>query len=98
MELPKGFLPEKKKYLTDFKNGQRMVNQQIAAERKGFNQAIDLMDKDLPSNIVDLDKVDDSILEKVFQRGYAHGVSGGMSDDGESYAVHDAKAELKRGE
>ncbi len=36
----------------------------------------------------------DEILEKVFQRGYAHGVSGGMSEDGEFYAVDDARKEL----
>jgi len=40
--------------------------------------------------VVDEETVD-NILETVFQRGYAHGVSGGMSDDGEFYAVSDAK-------
>ena len=37
----------------------------------------------------------EEILEKTFDRGYHHGVSMGQSEDGETYAVCDAKAELK---
>ena len=35
------------------------------------------------------EKLDD-IFEMVFRRGFAHGVSGGLSDDGESVVVEDA--------
>ena len=37
----------------------------------------------------------DEILESVFKRGYNHGISGGMSEDGESLAVSDAKDRIK---
>ncbi len=35
------------------------------------------------------------ILEKVFDRGFNHGFSKGQSSDGETYAVNDAKAEIR---
>ena len=35
-------------------------------------------------------------LEKLFKRGYDHGVSGGISEDGETYACDDTEAALNK--
>jgi len=36
------------------------------------------------------------VLEKLFKRGYDHGVSGGMSEDEETYACDDTEAALNK--
>lgn len=46
--------------------------------------------KPLPSEV----EATDAILESLFNRGYEHGLSKGQSNDGEYYAVRDAKKAL----